>query len=164
MEKICGIYKITNLINNKIYIGQSVDIYTRWAKYKSIKYCHNEHLRNSFLKYGINNFLFEIIEICNEKDLDEEEKYYIQKFNSFEHGYNQTKGGHNNYETKRNYKIVQIDTNNNEIINEFNTYKQITEETNINASVISTLTKIECPIKIKNKVYIFKKVYFKKEI
>ena len=46
-EKICGIYKITNLVNGKVYIGQSQDIYSRWKEHK---YARNK--RECFALYG----------------------------------------------------------------------------------------------------------------
>lgn len=44
-------------------------------------------------KYGIENFTFEIIELCDAKDLDERERYWIKKYDSFNNGYNRTSGG-----------------------------------------------------------------------
>ena len=64
-EKICGIYKITNLVNGKVYIGQSQDIYSRWKEHK---YARNKRdyfaLYGAFKKYGLDNFSFEIVECC----------------------------------------------------------------------------------------------------
>ena len=61
-----GIYKITNLINNKIYIGQSVDIKKRWATHKRQAFIkgkeYDKYLYRAIRKYGIDNFSFEIIE------------------------------------------------------------------------------------------------------
>ena len=54
-KPICGIYKIQNLINNKVYIGQSVNIKSRWHSENNRK-CHNRHLKSAFKKYGIENF------------------------------------------------------------------------------------------------------------
>lgn len=65
MEKISGIYRIRNLINNKIYIGQSSNIKRRWEdhKYKLNHQKHpNFHLQSSWNKYEEKNFVFEIIE------------------------------------------------------------------------------------------------------
>ena len=89
----CGIYKITNLINNKIYIGQSINIEKRWACEKCGN-C-NDHLTRAFKKYGIDNFNFEIIEECQQSELNEKESYYIMLFKSFDekNGYNMTLGG-----------------------------------------------------------------------
>ena len=94
----CGIYKITNLINGKSYIGQSKNITTRWRRHRTSAYnkndCSYEYpLYRAIRKYGLENFSFEILEECLVKELDEKERFYIEKFNSFEEGYNQNKGG-----------------------------------------------------------------------
>lgn len=102
-DKICGIYKITNNINKKVYIGQSVDIFNRWNHHKSCcknKKCHeyNSPFYRALRKYGSNNFTFEIIEQCNVDELDDKEIQYINQYNSFVHsknsnGYNNSIGG-----------------------------------------------------------------------
>lgn len=88
-----GIYKITNTINNKVYIGQSKNIYRRLTKHLSIarngKYNHL-HLYRAISKYGIGNFYVEVLEKCTVKDLDKLEYEYIQKYNSVNKGYNMT--------------------------------------------------------------------------
>lgn len=82
-----GIYKIENLINHKIYIGQSVHIERRWSEHcfsstKSI-------ISNAIKKYGKQNFSFQVIEECSEDELDEKEIFYIKKFNCIvPNGYN----------------------------------------------------------------------------
>lgn len=88
-----GIYKITNLVNNKIYIGQSVRIEKRWEDHKF--YSGKEHtaLQAAFKKYGISNFSFEVIEECPKEILDEREIYWIKFYDSYNNGYNLTKGG-----------------------------------------------------------------------
>lgn len=66
-ERKCGVYKITNIITNKIYIGSSNDIYRRWGEHKRMlkrKVHHSIHLQYSWDKYGCNNFIFEILEEC----------------------------------------------------------------------------------------------------
>lgn len=85
-----GIYKITNLSNGKIYIGQSRDIYTRWKAHTiALQDNSNESvIRMAFAKYnpreqiskpGIyGKFKFEILKLCAEEKLIEHEKYYIQ--------------------------------------------------------------------------------------
>ena len=95
---ICGIYCIENLINNKKYIGQSVNIYSRWSSHKGElnRNCHhNGHLQNSWNKYGEDNFKFYIIEKCSKEKLDEREIYYIDTFKTLddEFGYNDKNGG-----------------------------------------------------------------------
>lgn len=97
-EKICGIYSITNLVNNMIYIGQSVDVQSRWNTHKNDlnKNKHdNSYLQRSWNKYGKDNFEFNILEKCDRSELDKKEKYYIGFFNSNDDilGYNLTSGG-----------------------------------------------------------------------
>ena len=70
-----GIYKITSP-NNKVYIGQSVDIERRFNEYKN-KTTHTQpKLLNSLQKYGISNHIFSIIEICVIFDLNTRERYW----------------------------------------------------------------------------------------
>jgi hypothetical protein len=57
---ICGIYQITNKINNKIYIGQSIDIERRWNQHMYGK--GSVVLMNAITKYGLDNFEFKILE------------------------------------------------------------------------------------------------------
>ena len=89
-----GIYKITNKINNKSYIGQSINIESRWIHHRNypIKYSRYP-LYLAFEKYGIENFNFEVIEECSCGELDEKEQYYISKYDTYNNGYNQTLGG-----------------------------------------------------------------------
>ena len=77
-----GIYKITNKVNYKVYIGQSINIEERWKHHKL--YYSNKKLKEyntkfyrAIRKYGIENFDFEIIEECPIELLNEREKYWI---------------------------------------------------------------------------------------
>lgn len=91
---MCGIYKITNTINGQCYIGQSIDIATRWRHHKSYPLAASHYpLYRAFDKYGLDNFTFEVIEECRPSELDNKECDYIKKFNSYLDGYNQTCGG-----------------------------------------------------------------------
>jgi len=92
---ICGIYLVTNLINKHQYVGQSVDIYDRWVKHKAPSHDDNAFHR-ALDKYGIDNFTWEIIEVCKQCELDEREKYWIEYYNTYENGYNETRGGQGN--------------------------------------------------------------------
>lgn len=95
-----GIYKITNILNQKCYIGKSSDIEQRW-KYHKLRMNdskeYDKSLYRAFRKYGLENFSFEVLEELNNNYLekaDEREKYWIHYYNSFgNQGYNETEGG-----------------------------------------------------------------------
>lgn len=97
-ERKSGIYCIENMINNKKYIGQSVDLEERWRKHIS-ELNHNDHhnsyLQHSWNKYGKDNFNFYILEYCNVDSLNDKERYYISLYNTIDRdiGYNLTSGG-----------------------------------------------------------------------
>lgn len=98
---VTGIYKITNLINGKSYIGQSINIEKRFQRHKQTAFNeNNKHynypLYRAIRKYNIENFSFDVIEECSEHELDEKEIYYIKFYNTYGGGYNQDKGGHRN--------------------------------------------------------------------
>lgn len=82
-----GIYKITNP-NGLIYIGQGIDIHNRWKIYNSTKAPKQPKLRASFLEYGIDAHLFEVIALCEQKELNAIEIYYIDFYDSFKSGLN----------------------------------------------------------------------------
>lgn len=95
-----GIYKITNIISNKVYIGQSINIEKRWGAHrtkpfneKSTQY--NSPLYRAIRKYGLSAFTFEVLEECLPSMLDQKEQFYIQlyKSNNSDFGYNLTAGG-----------------------------------------------------------------------
>ena len=97
------IYKITNLINQKIYIGKTIDsIYNRFSKHKYEAIYHPERtspLHAAIRKYGPDNFIIEKVEECNNEILSERERYWIKFYNSYEDknvGYNATPGGEGN--------------------------------------------------------------------
>lgn len=75
--KSCGIYKIINTNNNKIYIGSSINIENRWAKHISMLRLNkhpNEKLQRSWNKHGESSFKFEIILLCEKEQLIEKEQ------------------------------------------------------------------------------------------
>lgn len=74
-----GIYKITNP-NNKVYIGQSINIKKRFISYKYLNCKSQIKLYNSFIKYDIKNHKFEILHLCEIKDLNKLERYYQELF------------------------------------------------------------------------------------
>lgn len=85
------IYKTTNLINGKIYIGQH-----RANEFDVSYYGSGKYLRNAVNKYGVENFVVDVLEWCDTREqLNEREIFYIKHFNSREHsiGYNIARGG-----------------------------------------------------------------------
>ena len=89
------IYKITNLINNKVYIGKTErDPLVRWREHRRhAKSLPHLPLYRAMNKYGQENFLFEVIETCDVEILNEREQYWIDTYNSYIEGYNCTLGG-----------------------------------------------------------------------
>ena len=96
-EKVCGIYKITNLLSKKVYIGQSVDVKTRWSNHikasLGIDSIAHSKVHDAMAQDGVWNFTFELLEKCDKSMLNEREKYYIGFYQSNLYGYNLTKGG-----------------------------------------------------------------------
>ena len=95
-KTVTGIYKITNLNNNMCYIGQAVDIASRWKEHAKcglgIDTPAGNKLYAAMKNDGIWNFSWELLEKCDRVDLDEKEKYYISLYQSYEFGYNSNKG------------------------------------------------------------------------
>lgn len=92
-----GIYKLTNLINGKCYIGKSTNVKTRIADhFKSsigIKSIADQAVHHAILKDGFWNWTIEVVIYCDKDKLSELEKYYIDFFKSQEFGYNRNSGG-----------------------------------------------------------------------
>lgn len=91
------VYKITNLVNEKCYIGSSVNVEKRWTQEKNSAFnpnskSYNYPLSCAFRKYGLENFKFEILKqnFENASSMREYEKEMIIKYNSLDKGYNQT--------------------------------------------------------------------------
>lgn len=114
-----GIYKITNP-NNSVYIGQSVNIENRFYRYKilSSNVKGQTILYRSFLKYGVENHKFEILQSCSECDLNHMERYYQELYNSVDKGLNcvltktSDKSGKVSKETLERIRQSQIGNNN----------------------------------------------------
>lgn len=149
-----GIYKITNQVNRKVYIGQSWDIEKRynWSSEEDVlKRSTNSHLKSSFKKYGLENFSFEVLyETTQVESLDEDmiqlklnmmEMSYIDHFKSYDpkYGYNKTYGGEGGRPTEetRRKKSESTKGNNNPMYGKNPFSKKTQEEMNIIKKKIS---------------------------
>lgn len=126
------IYKVTNLINQKIYIGLTYrDIQTRWSEHKSrANNGSTLYFHNAIRKYDLNNFYIEQIDEADGDTLKERERYWINyyKSNNREFGYNLTNGGDGNLQLDYN-QIYELWNNNYAIV-------QIANELNIDRSTV----------------------------
>jgi group I intron endonuclease len=99
MKRYGVIYKITNNINNKIYIGQTIHTFDKRYWNNLYKYTHNIYLKRAIKKYGIENFHIdkEVYIAYSKEELDKKEKELIKlyKCNNKKYGYNYLSGGHN---------------------------------------------------------------------
>ena len=86
------IYKITNKVNGKSYIGQTrYTVEFRWRQHQHKK--DNTHFHCAIAKYGADNFTVETLEECELAEMDSREIYYIAKFDTYNNGYNSSTGG-----------------------------------------------------------------------
>jgi group I intron endonuclease len=109
-ERYCEIYKITNISNGKIYVGQAVSHILNHKRYRPYGHegrfrCHiseafsqkknqSHYLNNAIRKYGVHDFIVELIEYCEIADANDREIHYIKTFDSlFPNGYNLKNGG-----------------------------------------------------------------------
>ena len=89
----CGIYIITNTINNKQYIGQSIHIEQRIKEHQHQRDINTSYIENSIAKHGWENFTWNILYKCKPDELDLEEQKFIALYNTYHDGYNLTRGG-----------------------------------------------------------------------
>lgn len=95
------IYKITNKVNGKVYVGQTVKSLEErfqkhcWGTTDKDKYHLNMTIKKAIRKYGKENFTIELIEEVETDKLDEREVYWISFYDSYNKGYNCTLGGQN---------------------------------------------------------------------
>lgn len=88
------IYKITNSINDRLYIGQTQNtIAERWKGHKKSAVNSTAPLYLAMRKYGVENFSIQVIEECDDELLNEREIYWIEYYDSYHNGYNATMGG-----------------------------------------------------------------------
>lgn len=135
------IYKISCLLNDKVYIGQTIkNINYRFNQHytEAIKFNRENQLYVDMVEYGKDNFEITMIEeLCCENyfdlksKLNEREVYYINKFNSLKNGYNISKGNYKNKKITKNKRInlqIEFEKYNKIIKNmEKNNFKSLTE-------------------------------------
>ena len=116
------IYKITNTINGKSYIGQTIqNVKERFYQHcatKCSKAVSNMAIHIAIKKYGKSNFIVEVIEEIDSANLNDREKYWIKYYNSYNNGYNSTKGGQDGCKP---FKDLDVES----IIKEYNTGKSL---------------------------------------
>ncbi len=104
------VYKATNTLNNKVYIGQTIQrLYDRKSKhiYKAFNSDEKNHFYNAIRKYSVDAFLWEIIDEAKTiEELNAKEIYWINKYNSIECGYNTNEGGKNRKLSKVHKKKI----------------------------------------------------------
>lgn len=130
-----GVYRWVNNINNKTYIGSSINLSQRFYKYLSVKHLteKNTPIHNALLKYGLQNFTLEILEYCEEnKNLIKREQHFLDKFKP---EYNILKVAGSSLGFKHSEETLELFKN-----------RKVSEETKINLSLAATgrvLTKEE---------------------
>ena len=116
------IYKITNIINGKFYIGQTIqNVKERFYQHcatKCSKAVSNMAIHRAIKKYGKSNFTVEVIEEIDSANLNDRERYWIKYYNSYNNGYNSTKGGQDGCKP---FKDLDVES----IIKEYNTGKSL---------------------------------------
>lgn len=144
-KRVGTIYKIENLINHKVYIGQTImNVKDRWYRHCEINGVSESEkampIKRAILKYGKENFSFEVIEKVPKDSLDDREKYWIDKFDSYRNGYNATAGG------KTGIKTVSISEKGQKDIVELYSLgfslRAIGREFEVDKKTISTVLKI----------------------
>ena len=74
-----GIYKITNIKNKHVYIGSAVNLTKRiWQHKHGVN--SSPHLKNAIEKYGLEDFIFEVVEYCNKENLIKREQFYLDQY------------------------------------------------------------------------------------
>lgn len=116
------IYKITNNVNGKVYIGQTIQtVKERFYQHCATKCSDsvlNMAIHRAIKKYGKSNFTIEVIEEVDKDSLNDREKFWIEYYNSYNNGYNSTRGGQDS-----STHCKELDTES--IIKEYNSGKSL---------------------------------------
>lgn len=112
--KKSGVYEIRNLANSKMYIGSSLQVYTRFSQHKHAlnnNKHHSSHLQSSWNKHGGSNFIFRVLELipnATKQILEEREDYWINHFDSINKGFNKKTGTEEKYNRFYNNPEMQL--------------------------------------------------------
>lgn len=96
---VCGIYKITNMVNGLVYVGQSVDIGERWKQHikrgcgAELGTISGSKLYGAMMNDGVWNFRFDVLMTCGKDELNKNEKFWIDQLSTVQFGYNMKAGG-----------------------------------------------------------------------
>lgn len=152
-----GIYKITNKITGKGYIGQSIHIERRWEEH--CRPSSSSLISKSIHKYGKINFSFEILEECQEEDLDFLEQYWIQKENTIvPFGYNVALDTTSTHTTFNYFGINTFEKIVEDIKGSTLSLKEIGEKYNLNVSTISRINAGKIHV-LQNESYPLRMIY-----
>ena len=106
------IYKITNKVNGKSYIGQTIQsVKERFYQHCATKCSQavlNMVIHKAITKYGKSNFTIEVIEEVESANLNDRERYWIRYYDSYNNGYNSTEGGQDGIKLFKNLDIESI--------------------------------------------------------
>lgn len=155
-----SVYLITNLINQKKYVGSSIRVLKRWQSHKNSAFnsnaqSYNYPLQQAIRKYGLDNFKFEILmdDFNNLEEMQRYEYEMIIYYNSLApNGYNQTlntnqsliaKKNLNEYLKKIKQKCAKIDYNNN-IIETYSSYHEAARKNNLDPDNMATKIRAVC--------------------
>ena len=151
------VYKITNQINGKCYIGSSIRVIKRWQEHKNNAFNPNAPsykypLQCAIRKYGLENFLFEILNdnLDSFKEMEQYEYEMILYYDSYNNGYNQTLNtSREKYEnilqrTKQlGTRCAKVDVYNN-ILEIYNSYHEAAEKNNMNKENEASTIRVIC--------------------
>ena len=140
VETVRGfIYKITNKINGKNYIGQTIqnvkERFYQHCAFKCDESVKRMPIHRAIKKYGKDNFTLEVIEEVDSKLLDEKERFWIDYYDTFNNGYNATIGGQDGHKPFKDLDIISII----KLYKEEKSLRAIAKEFNIDKQTIKNL-------------------------
>lgn len=137
------IYIITNDLNSKVYIGQTKrTLEERWREHRRKKCSFGEYsmlIKRAIFKYGEQHFKIRELEKCNVENLNDREIYYISLYNSYNSGYNLTKGGQ---ESTKSLKLLSKESEIVELYKEGFSLRELAKEYSVDKATIKHILEI----------------------